>query len=97
MVDLAPVPVRFYPLFWDTVPQNLDTEKHKTCIIERVLEFGDEDAYRWLFVTYSDEEIAAVVRTSRRISPRTAGMMANFYGIPREEIACLRSAFPPPP
>ncbi len=94
MVGLAPIPVRLYSLFWDTFPESLDTEKHKTCIIERVLEFGDEDGYRWLFATYSDEEIAAVVRTSRRISPRTATMMANFYDIPLEEIACLRSAFP---
>jgi hypothetical protein len=97
VVDLAPVPVRFHTLFWNTVPQSLDTEKHKTCIIERVLEFGDEDAYRWLFATYADEEIVAVVKASRRITPRTADMLANFYGIPREEIACLRSVFLPPP
>ncbi|WP_269456767.1 DUF6922 domain-containing protein [Thermanaeromonas toyohensis] len=43
---MASVPVRFRSLFWDTVPESLDTEKHKRYIIERVLEFGDEDAYR---------------------------------------------------
>ena len=79
------------------MPESLDTEKHKRYIIERVLEFGDEDAYCWLFATYTDEEIAAVVKSSRRISPRTAVMMANFYDIPWEELVCLRSASLPRP
>ena len=86
------VPSRFRALFWDADVETLDVEKHKTYIVERILEFGDEDAYRWMFGTYADEEIIAVVRKSRRISPRTAAMMGNFYRIPREELRCLELA-----
>ncbi|ACX51959.1 hypothetical protein Adeg_0817 [Ammonifex degensii KC4] len=88
---MASVPERFRVIFWDVRPESLDVREHKRFIIERVLEFGDEDAYRWMFATYADEEIVAVARASPRISPRTAVMLANFYGIPEEEFECLRS------
>ena len=94
---MAPVPERFRVLFWDAKLESLDTEKHRKYIIERLLEYGDEDAYCWMFANYTDEEITEVVRTSRRISPKTAVMMANFYNVPWEEIVCLRSMFPPKP
>ncbi|RDV82330.1 DUF6922 domain-containing protein [Ammonifex thiophilus] len=94
---MAPVPERFRTIFWDVRPGDLDVREHKKFIIERVLEFGDEDAYRWMFATYTDEEIVEVAKASRRISPRTATMLANFYKVPEEEFACLRNASRPRP
>lgn len=76
-------------LFWDADASGLDV-KHGKYIIERVLEFGNEAAYRWLFRTFSREDIVEVVKTSSRISRKTATMMANFYELPRGEIRCLR-------
>ncbi|MGQ9512424.1 DUF6922 domain-containing protein [Thermodesulfitimonas sp.] len=94
---MAPVPARFRAFFWDTDPEKLDLKRHKTYIIERLLEFGDEEAYRWLFRHYPEEEIKTVVKKSRRISRRTAVMMANFYAIPEGEVRCLRAASVLPP
>lgn len=79
-------------LFWDTDPSTLDLERHRKYVIERVLEFGNDAAYRWLLATFSQEDIVAVVKTSSRISRRTATMMANFYGLPKGEVHCLRDA-----
>ena len=79
-------------LFWDTDASTVDLERHRKYVIERVLEFGNEAAYRWLFATFSREDIAAVVKTSSRISRQTATMMANFYGLPKGEVRCLRDA-----
>ncbi len=84
------IPPEFRVFFWDTDINILDPLRNKRAIIERLLEFGDENAYRWLFKTYSDAEIETVVRKSRRISPRTGTMLANFYNIPRGELRCLR-------
>lgn len=84
------VPNEFKPIFWDADINSLDKEKHKQYIIERILEFGDEKEYRWMFKNYTDEEIVDVVKKSRRISRKTATMMANFYNIPGEEIRCLK-------
>ncbi|MEW6181492.1 MAG: nucleotidyl transferase AbiEii/AbiGii toxin family protein, partial [Chloroflexota bacterium] len=61
--------------------------------IERVLEFGDEEAYRWLFGTYTSREIIAVVKSSRRLSRPTAMMLANFYNLPEGEARCLQIPF----
>jgi hypothetical protein len=88
------VPKKFKSIFWDTNLDSLDAEKHKRYIIERILEFGDEEAYRWMFTNYSSEEIIEVVKKSRRISRKTAVMMANLYDIPKEEIKCLREPSP---
>lgn len=89
---LLKVPAQFRVLFWDTDLEAIDVEKHKIYIIERLLDFGDEDAYRWLFKVYSDTAIITVIRESRRITPQTAMMMANFYGLPQEELRCLKTA-----
>ncbi|WP_211205259.1 DUF6922 domain-containing protein [Pseudothermotoga thermarum] len=81
-------------LFWDTDFESLNHQKHKRYIIERILELGDEKAYRWMFKTYKSEEIIEAVKKSRNISRKTALMMCNFYDIPKEEVACLKTSFP---
>ena len=95
MVDMrkrSSVPQYLRWLFWDTDPSTLDLERHRKYVIERVLEFGNDAAYRWLLATFSQEDIVAVVKTSSRISRRTAVMMANFYGLSKGEVHCLRDA-----
>jgi len=57
--------------FWDADPAALDIRLHKTYIIERLLELGDERAVRWLFAAYPRPEIAEVVRTSRSLSKKS--------------------------
>lgn len=39
-------------LFWDVDLNSLDTKDHATYIIERVLDFGDDEDIRWLFSVY---------------------------------------------
>jgi hypothetical protein len=57
--------------FWDVDPASLDIRRHKTFIIERLLEFGDERSVRWLFSTYSKDEILLVLRASRSLSAKS--------------------------
>ena len=60
-----------------------------TYIVERIIEFGDDRAISWLGKAFKPEEIAEVVKSSRRISPNTANLWSLVLDIPKEEITCL--------
>ena len=40
-------------LFWDVDQSTIDPEKHARYIIERVLDFGNDNEVRWIFSRYS--------------------------------------------
>lgn len=75
--------------FWEVDFENIELSRRETYVIERLLEYGNDDAIRWLNKTFPAETIAAVVRKSRMISRRTANLWALFLELPREEIRCF--------
>jgi hypothetical protein len=77
------------PYFWETELARVNPKRHASYIIERVLEYGDDRAIRWLRKNYSPAQIARVVRTSRVISSNTANLWALIFEIPRTEIQCF--------
>lgn len=52
-------------LFWDTDPKKLDIKRHAKYIIERIMDFGNDDEVRWMRRHYPKSLLAKVVRTSR--------------------------------
>jgi hypothetical protein len=52
-------------LFWDVDVETLDLKKHAFYIIERVLDFGDDEDIRWLFSCYPKEIIKESILRSR--------------------------------
>ncbi|MCX6559423.1 MAG: hypothetical protein NTZ26_02805 [Candidatus Aminicenantes bacterium] len=62
------VPGDLKRFFWDVDPAGLDLSRHKVYIIERLLEFGDGKAVRWLFENYTRDDIAAILESSRSLS-----------------------------
>ena len=83
------LPPELHRYFWDTDPKKLDINKYRQFVIERILEFGDEHAIRWLRKNFGDEAIKEVVCESRRISRRTANFWRLILDIPKEKVACL--------
>lgn len=63
--------------FWDTDIQNLDPQQHKTYIVERILELGDEEAVAWMKKNFDRDEILRIVNQSRRVSPKSR----NFWNL----------------
>lgn len=61
-------------LFWDTNPKSIDTEKNAQYIIERVLDFGNDDEVRWLYHFYDKSLLKKVVVKSRSLRPRTKNL-----------------------
>lgn len=52
-------------LFWDTDPNKLDPQKHAKYIIERIMDFGNDDDVRWMRHYYPKSLLAEVVKKSR--------------------------------
>lgn len=69
------VPMELRRFFWDVDPVALDPLLHKAYIIDRILEFGDEKAARWLFEAYTRDDIAAILESSRSLSVKSR----NFW------------------
>lgn len=61
--------------FWDVDSVGLDPFRHKAYIIDRILEFGDEKAVRWLFETYTRDDITAILESDRSLSVKSR----NFW------------------
>jgi len=78
---------------WDVNTSELSTVNHSKFIIERVLEYGDFDAIRWLTSCYSKEVITKVLKESRKISPKTGSLYALYFDVPKEELLCIRKPF----
>ncbi|MFA4028826.1 MAG: hypothetical protein GDYSWBUE_000890 [Candidatus Fervidibacterota bacterium] len=83
------LPKELHRYFWDTDPTKVNLRLHRQFIIERLLEFGDEEAIRWLRRTFGDDAIGEVVQKSRRLSKRTANFWRLILGIPKERVKCL--------
>lgn len=87
----APAFLRKY--FWDIDFAKLDPKKHSTYVIERLLEFGDEKAVRWVLKEYSRDAVKSVVCHSRAISKKTANFWSLVLDIPERKIRCLQQDF----
>lgn len=57
--------MEFHKYFWEYDAQALDKTGHWYQIIERILEYGDLEANRWVYRSYTPEQIAEVVRSSK--------------------------------
>ncbi len=61
-------------LFWDVDPKKIDTKKHARYIIERILDFGNDDEVRWMNRKYNHMAIGKIVGTSRILRPETKNL-----------------------
>ena len=92
-LDGAPLPEFLRPLFWEVDFGQLRVQGHERYVIERVLEYGDDEAIRWLYHTFGPHAIAKVVQRSRKISRNTATLWALVLDIPREQVQCLSKRY----
>jgi hypothetical protein len=76
------IPEHLHPLFWDVRLADFDPLGWPDYTIFRVLELGDERAYAWLRQTFPSDEIIRVLRSERRLTPRSAEFWALVYQVP---------------
>lgn len=78
-MDMAYLPQQFWRFFWDVDAVGL-TERHLPFIAERLLVFGDTEAVRWLLAAMPREEFRGLVRSSRRLDPKTRAFWRAVLG-----------------
>jgi uncharacterized protein DUF6922 len=83
------VPNELRSLFWDTNILDFDPTAHPDYTIFRILEYGDISAIEWLRSMFADREIVRVLKTERRLSPKSATFWALVYRIPADQVATL--------
>jgi len=89
------LPDHFRAYFWDsrfTGRELLDWPEHT---IERVLEYGQWEDIRFLREIVGDEAIRSVVKSSRRLFPRTVNLWTILLNISRRETFCFQKPSPP--
>jgi len=87
------LPDTFNKYFWDVQTGKLSLEKDKKFIIERLLEYGDKNEIDWLERHYDKNIIIDTIKNSKKISSKTGNFFALYYGIPKEELECIRKPF----
>jgi hypothetical protein len=89
MTVVENMPAEVAILFWDVDLAKLDLEKHKTFIVERVLNMGDEVSLKWLWQKYGPQVIYDTVTASRKLTLKTARCWQNYFGLKEEQMRCF--------
>ena len=84
------IPNNLRDLFWDVNSDDFDPIGHPRYTIERVLEHGEDEDVAWLTRVFTTEQIRDVLRTDRRLSPRSANFWALVFNLPTREVAALQ-------
>jgi hypothetical protein len=66
-------------LFWDVDPKTIDPKKHARYIIERVLDFGNDQEVKWLVHYYSSRLIRNTVNNSRVLDPKSLALWSLVF------------------
>ena len=83
------IPKYLHYLFWDINVESVNPLEYPQYTISRVLEFGDEHGLAWIKETFSEEQIKSVIKSERRLSPKSANFWALVYNIPLCEVTVL--------
>jgi len=79
--------------FWDVDAKKLDAARHSTYVIERLLEWGNPQAARWVLQKYSRRKIVSVLKKTRALSRMSANFWAMYFGLPKNEVRCLSKRY----
>ena len=79
-------------LFWDTNPQNIDFDKSKAYVIERVLSHGLLSDWQTLKQQYGLPTIKEVVLQSRYLDKYTLHFCSAYFDEPLNHFRCYNYA-----
>lgn len=79
--------------FWDVDFSKLDKEAYSQFIIERILEYGDEKAIKWMKKNFKLNEIKTVICQSKNLSLRSANFWQIIFNLNKNDILCLKKSF----
>jgi len=90
-VELIPKFLKKY--FWDVDFSKLDKKNYSQFIIERILEYGDERAIKWMRENFKLNQIKNVLQQSKNLSRKSANFWRFIFNLNKNKILCLRKSF----
>lgn len=87
------IPAEFKKYFWDIDFKKFDVRKNSSYIIGRILEYGDEEAAKWMFKNFKKTQIKNTLFKKRGVSRKSANYWALMLGIPKNKILCLKKSY----
>ena len=90
---MKPIPQSLKKYFWDVNPLTLNKKIHPQFIIERILEYGDEKALKWLRENFTLNEIKSILYKSKNLSRKSANFWQFIFNLKRDKILCLKRFF----
>lgn len=87
------IPEYIKMVLWDVDTEELDLKKHWFFVIERIMDYGNENDVQWMLGTFSKEQLIEVVKKSRNLNRKTANFWALWFGIDIEEIRCFKNTY----
>ena len=87
------IPTYLSKYFWDVKIGSFNKGENPTFILERILEYGDEKAVKWLTDNFNLKDIKETVCKSRKLSPKSANYWVLILGLDKRRIRCLQKSF----
>jgi len=78
--------------FWDVEFKEISKTENSHFVVERILEYGDKKAVRWLFRNYSLGQIKNVVYKTRSLSLRSLFFWMIFLNLDKRKVKCLKES-----
>lgn len=79
--------------FWDVDFEEINFNDHKVYVLKRILEYGDEEAIRWMWKNFKIAEIKKTLCNFRGYSQKSANFWACILGVKKEKVKCLSRSF----
>jgi len=93
MPQSVKLPPSIKKYFWDADVERFTLSKEGRYVIERIFEYGDEKAIRWLFHRVPRRFLVDALKRTRSLSPANAYLWANVLGVSKKSIVCLEKQF----
>jgi len=90
---MSQLPSSLKSYFWDVNLEDLNSKQHSRFIIERILEYGDQEAVKWVQENYERERIEEVIKNSHKLSRKSANYWALVYNLNKDQVLCLKPSF----
>ena len=81
------IPVR-KEILWDIDLRELNPDKNKVLIIERVLSYGNLEELKFIFKYFGIEIIRQTVKNIGYLDPKTFEFVTSYLKINQEEMKC---------
>lgn len=92
-IKVFTMPLELRPaLFWDVEVSNIDLEKHRASVIERIATRGRFDEFRAMVRFYGRESVIDTLLNARYLDKRTLSYCSLIFEVPISEFRCYKLA-----